>query len=96
MRLLPTGSEWERNPETYIALRAELNELGYESQIAGEHSDSHKHDPMADLELHFSVDTPGNAQADALAKLVRKRLEKSKHFSIYGSTGELLRQGWSV
>ena len=95
VKLVPTVSEWERNPETYIALRAELNELGYESQVAGE-DESRKHDPIADLELHFGVDTPGHAQADALAKLVRMRLEKSRHFSIYNSSGELLRQGWSV
>lgn len=94
--LIPTSSEWARSPETYIALTAELDELGYMSQIAAEHPEADKRDPIADLELHFSADTPGHAQADALAKMVRRRLEKSKHFSIYAASGELLRQGWSV
>ena len=96
VRLLPTSSEWSRSPETYIALAAELDELGYRSQIAAERPDADKRDSTADLELHFEADTPGHAQADALAKLVRRRLERTKHFSIYAGSGELLRQGWSM
>lgn len=92
--LLPTGSEWELDAETYIALRAELNELGYQTEIVERHSDAEKRDPLADLELHFDEDAPGHAQADALAKLVRRWLKAGKHFSIYGRD-ELLRQGWS-
>jgi len=93
--LLPTGSEWELDAGTYVALRAELNELGYTTEIVGRQPDSKKHDPIADLELHFDEDTPGHAQTDALAKLVRRRLKEAKHFSVYGRGGELLRQGWS-
>ena len=94
LMLVPTSSEWERDPETYVALRTELNELGYTTEIVDRHPDTQKHDPLADLELHFNDETPGHAQADALAKLVRRRLRTSKHFSIYGRD-ELLRQGWS-
>jgi len=92
--LLPTGSEWQLDAEIYVALRSELDELGYTTEIVDRNPDSQKCDPLADLELHFGEDTPGHAQADALAKLVRRRLKPTKHFSLYGG-GELLRQGWS-
>ena len=95
LTLVPTSSEWQVDPETYIALRTELNLLGYDTEIIDEHSESEKHDPIADLEIHFKGVTPGHAQADALAKQVRRSLKKTKHFSIYGRGDELLRQGWS-
>ncbi|HEX3678993.1 MAG TPA: hypothetical protein VHU90_04660 [Galbitalea sp.] len=95
LTLVPTSSEWEFDPETYIALRKELDLLGYDTGIIDEHSDSEKHDPVADLEIHFDGETPGHAQTDALAKQVRRSLKKTKHFSIYGRGGQLLRQGWS-
>jgi len=95
LTLVPSSSEWRFDPETYIALRTELNLLGYDTEIIDEHSDSEKHDPVADLEIHFKGETPGHAQTDALAKQVRRSLKKTKHFSIYGRGDELLRQGWS-
>jgi hypothetical protein len=95
LTLLPTGSEWELDAETYIALRAELSELGYTTEIVDHDPDSQKHDHLADVEIHFNQETPGDAQAEALVKLLRRWLKTGKHFSIYGpGPDQLLRQGW--